>query len=391
MSEEKKDTMVNLMPTLRKINVPVGKLILDPNNPRFLEHDDNLTDESNFLDQGIDEETRNKMRKDAYQINELEKSIKTNGWLPVDQIFVRKLKDSDYYVVQEGNRRVTAIRNLLKNEPDLDGELRQSIESLNVMEIEDTSDPRTLQIQISYLLGVRHHGSLKKWSAFAQAHRIYVQYIRLSNQSDETFHWDNEVGEQIADALSIDQKRVEERLRVYRVMKQIDSQPKVQDVGGIKGEFYSLCWEVIQKRGKSKLPEYIRQDSDTMLLDEESLERMDNLCHFSTPERDGAPMRNPSEWRNFDKILQEDDDKRRAELIAEVEENKRTPSAVWAEREEELFKLRWETWLNKVLQIISRVQFGDDLESDEAKKAGRRLDELLVKLHTKASKEGKAE
>lgn len=373
---------VDLMPTLRKIKVPAGKLILDPNNPRFLEHDDNLTDESNFLDLGVIEDTREKMRADAYQIAQLEESILTNGWQPVDQIFVRKHQGTDYYVVQEGNRRVTAIRHLLNN-TDLPEELKQSIENLDVMEIVDDCDLKTLQIRISYLLGVRHHGSLKKWSAFAQASNMYEQYIGLANQTDETFQWDTDSAQQVANALSVDFKRVEQRIKVYRVMKQIDSLPEVQEIGGIKGQYYSLCEEVLLKGGKSKLAEYIVQDPVTMLLDDESLKRMDNLCHFSVTGRENAPMRNPSEWRKFDKILQDDDDDRRDQLIAEVEDDKIPPSDVWAKREVELYLPRWEIWLQKVSDILSRVQFGDDLESSDAKAAGKRLGILLSKLQEK--------
>ena len=376
---ESVNNIVDLMPTLQKVRVPAGKLILDPNNPRFLEHDDNLTHEDNFLDPGIVEETHNKMRKETYKINQLENSIVTNGWQPVDQIFVRKHQDTDYYIVQEGNRRVTAIRNLLKKS-DLDEEIKQSIENLDVMEIVSDCDSETLKIRISYLLGVRHHGSLKKWSAFAQAHNIYERYLSAAKQSDVTFQWNSDLAQLVANALSMDLNRIEQRLKVYCVMKQLDIA-----VGGMKARYYSLCEEVLLKGGKSKLPEYIQQDPVTFLLNEDSIERMDNLCHFSTPNRELAPIRNPSEWRKFDKILQELDEQRRAELIAEVEVIQRRPSDVWAERVAEIIVPRWETWLQEVSHILSRVQFGDDLESPEAKAVGQRLGELLDKLKEKIS------
>jgi len=168
-------------------------------------------------------------------------------------------------------------------------------------------------------------------------------------------------------------------------MKQIDSLVEVQEIGGIKGQYYSLCEEVLLKGGKSKLPEYIVQNPETMLLDDLSLKRMDNLCHFSVPGRESAPMRNPSEWRKFDKILQDDDDERRVQLIQEVEDDKISPSDVWAKREVELYLPRWEIWLQKVSDILSRVQFGDDLESSDAKEVGTRLGNLLAELQKKMS------
>ena len=58
------------------------------------------------------------------------------------------------------------------------------------------------------------------------------------------------------------------------------------------------------------------------------------------------------------------------------------------ERAAELYKPRWETWLREVHNILSRVQFGHDLESEEAIKVGQRLAALLSKLEAKISEGG---
>ncbi|GAI51013.1 unnamed protein product, partial [marine sediment metagenome] len=55
-------------------------------------------------------------------------------------------------------------------------------------------------------------------------------------------------------------------------------------------------------------------------------------------------------------------------MLEDVEVNKRHPSDVYAEREEELYKPRWDTWLKEVVLVLSRVRIGDDLDSDEAKR-----------------------
>ena len=381
MSAEATDTAVELMPTLQEVSASADSLILDPNNPRFLTQNDDRTEEDHFLDPGVIEATLEKMKQedDGYRIGELEKSILKNGWEPVDRIFVRRYRDTDYFVVLEGNRRVTAVRNLLKL-ADLDSELREKISTLKVMEVVDDCGPDLLYTRISYLLGVRHHGSLKQWSPFAQAHNIYERYLVLSGQSDESFQWCNDVGKQVADALSIDLDKVKERLTVYRVMKQIDDLSAVAAIGGMKARYYSICRAALLKSGKSKLPDYIKQDPVTMLLDDVSLERMDNVCHFSTAGREGAPMWTPPEWTKFDRILRDDDEQRRTEMIEQVEARKHRPSDVWAEREVELHRPRWETWLREVSLILAGVQFGDDLDSPEAKAVGTRLGKLLAEL-----------
>lgn len=375
-------TIADLMPTLKSVKVAASKLILDPNNPRFLTHDNDHTDESDFLDPGVSVETNRKMTNEDgsdYRIDGLKKSIRENGWVPVDRIFVRKYLDTDRYVVLEGNRRVTAIRQLL-DEADLHEDTRRSIDPLEVVEVVDDCGPEVLKTRISYLLGVRHHGSLKPWSPFAQAHNMYKRYLVISGQTDQTYQWDETRGEQVANALSLEIKRVKQRLQVYRVMQQIDQVEEVQAVDGIKARYYSICEEVLLKGGKSKLPEYIRQDGSTMLIDDESMGRMINLCHFDVSNREGAPIRNPTEWRKLDKILSDDDGSKVTAMLAEVEENKRHPSDVWAEREEERYKPRWDTWLREVSLLLGSVQFGHDLDSAEAKNAGKRLDNLLQAL-----------
>src|SRR5208337_4321087 len=119
-----------------------------------------------FLEQDLNGVTKGKLfpegkDTDLYRIEELANSIRQNGWLPVDSIFVRKLAHHDsFYVVLEGNRRVAAIRMLMKD-PDISTSLRKSLETVRVMEVLDSGSKAEVQKKITYLLGVRHHGSLK--------------------------------------------------------------------------------------------------------------------------------------------------------------------------------------------------------------------------------------
>jgi len=382
------EAIPTLKPTLRKIQVSASRLILYPNNPRFLTQDDDRIGEEHYLDPGVGESTSEKMlaADDAHRIRDLENSILKNGWEPVDQIFVTQYRDSDFYVVQEGNRRVAAVRRLLKR-PDVDSDIKKSIESLEVMEIVSDCGEDQMEVKISYLLGVRHHGALKQWTPFAQAHSMWGRYLRLAAATAESFQWNDTKGQQVADALSIDLQTVKRRLRVYRIMQQIDGLPDVKKVGGIRARYYSVCEEPLLKGGRSKLPEYIKQDTVTFLLDDQSLERIDKVCHFSAPGRDGAPIHNIPEWRHLDKILQDDDPQRCEDMLNDVEENKRHPSDVWAEREVELYLPRWDTWLKEVALILARVRLGDDLESEEAKAAAQRLANLLEGLDAQSVEE----
>jgi len=156
-------------------------------------------------------------------------------------MFVKRHSDNDHFIILEGNRRLSAIINILEDET-ADSSLKKELEHIGVMEVLDDGSPAELQRKISYLLGVRHHGSLVKWTPFAQAHNIYLRYTELSGQTSTSFQWDNNIGRQVADTLSIPLKSVEDRLRVYRTMEQLSNfKPIKNGEGSIKARYYSVC------------------------------------------------------------------------------------------------------------------------------------------------------
>ena len=99
---------------IRKNNVDIEDLLLDPNNPRFSRHTEDLIPEDKIADPKIQKDTFERMvRNREFAINELETSIKTRGFAPVDNIFIKSIKGTKKYLVVEGNRRVTAVKLLL--------------------------------------------------------------------------------------------------------------------------------------------------------------------------------------------------------------------------------------------------------------------------------------
>jgi len=376
--------MSNLVPTLIKRNVKVEKLILDPNNPRLITRSSDTCETSESIDRVI--QTHSKMCGDAgndpYRIKELENSIKMNGWWPIDFIFVKKLDDSGRFLVLEGNRRVTAIQNI-RNDENADKKIRDSLETIDVMEIVDNCSEEMLQKKITYLLGVRHHGSLKSWSPFAQANNIYQRYLELTGMNSENFIYEKETACVVGDALSIETKEVEKRLKVFRAMCQLGEMNDVKNSnGGMEDRYYSLC-EGVLISGSKELKKYINQDSCNFLLDQNSLYRFNNLCSFDKPGRAGAPIANPHEWRKFSNILKDENKDKKETMLKKVEVEKKKPSDVWAERAAELQTLQWDRWLNKVNSILKQITLADDLTSDSAKAVTVRLNRLIEFLEAK--------
>ena len=99
---------------LEKVTVEIDNLLLDPNNPRFADiSDDALNiDKSRFSEPAIQTAAYEKMTNPKFDTITLANSIATVGFVPVDNIVVVKLNETQYYVI-EGNRRTTAIKYLL--------------------------------------------------------------------------------------------------------------------------------------------------------------------------------------------------------------------------------------------------------------------------------------
>lgn len=374
-----------LVPTLRKLSVNPDNLILDPNNPRFGVPQSEKFAFDDYLAPGVQTKTGEKIRQQRFRIAEIERSIRTNGYIPVDYIFVRKYQDSDYYVVLEGNRRVTAIRNLLGRD-DLDDQRRLQLETIEVMEVlsQGMTDEQ-LQQQITYLLGVRHHGSLKQWSPFARARSVYHRYLELSSQTSDTFKYNTEMATRVADTLSVGLDQVKKDLQVYRAMAQVGDYEPVRNVNGMKDRYYSLFADALAGKGKKSVKTYLEQSADNFLLTDEAVERIDNLCQFSesSGERKGAPIRNPAEWGKLDKVLSNTDvtAETKAEWIRQIEDEHVEPSIIVAKREAELRQLEWHRWLKEVLNLVKEVP-AVELQGRDVAALIATLDSLMQKLST---------
>ncbi len=382
--------MTEYVPKLKSFFVDPRKLLLDPNNPRFVSSNEERIPDSRIADPAVISATASRMypsgkgESDQYRITELVHSITKNGWQPIDSIFVKSYGDQDCYLVLEGNRRVSAIQKLL-NDERLDKNLRNDLTEIEVMEVLGESDPEIFERQISYLLGVRHHGALKTWSPFAQARNIFECYMeRAKLGSEDDFFWDKNIGEEVADALSIrltGPRSVEERLSVFRAMLSVARLPGVGPEN-MKDHYYSLFSELLAKK-KQAIGKYIVQDNSSFSLTEESAQKMENLCRFSQPQRKDAPINNPTEWRPLNEILKDEEEDKRAENLERVESGEQ-PSVVWAQRSEELKKVEWAIWLDKVRAVFGRVLVNQiDPEDTDALETVKQLVDLLEKLDSK--------
>lgn len=157
------------MKGLKTIMISLDDLFLDPNNYRLRSNlDYEKIDESAEFQKSVQKRAFDLVIGDSkHKVSELLSSFKTNGFLKIDNILVRK-KDSKYIVV-EGNRRIAALKLLQRdnNNGISTGNLDSSIfekDGVECVEYEYDSDEKYL-----VLMGLKHVSGNKKWDTYNQA------------------------------------------------------------------------------------------------------------------------------------------------------------------------------------------------------------------------------
>jgi AAA15 family ATPase/GTPase len=153
----------------KPLKISLKKLFLDPNNYRFIDNEKwvEVADDK-IADDNVQRRTRSFIAgKNNVEIDDLLRSLKKNGYLPVDQIQVKELENGKGYVVKEGNRRITALK-----------ELQEEHIKSNDLGVFNTDIFEKIPVIVSrgvdeshfkILMGLKHISGNKKWPAVNQA------------------------------------------------------------------------------------------------------------------------------------------------------------------------------------------------------------------------------
>jgi hypothetical protein len=243
----------------RRSYLSLKSLFLDPNNYRFIDaetyvpvSDDQLTHaevqrRTNYLILG----------KNAENVRDLIDSFRKNGFLPVDQIQVRRIGDSGKFLVVEGNRRVATLKyieNRYLSEGFELGKLDPVIfTKLPVVSYQEADESHHL-----VLMALKHISGNKKWPAINQA-----QLVRKLHDDHQMLIDD------LCKSIGISKQEANSTLQT---MELIDLY-KASDYGDqFESEKYSIFREIIRNR---KIKTWIGWDADKkQILKPENLERL---------------------------------------------------------------------------------------------------------------------
>ncbi|CAM2069096.1 AAA family ATPase [Sulfidibacter corallicola] len=221
-------------------------LYLDPNNYRLINHPDfTEVQEADIQNGDVQRRTAKLLCGPKNQhIQDLLNSFKKNGYLPVDQIQIRRLP-SDGFVIVEGNRRIAALKHLEteRKEKGIElGELNPEIfQNVPVVIYEDSNELHHLT-----LMALKHISGNKKWAEWNQAKLLE----KLSNeyQLDE---------EEICSRIGISKVELRRSLRALSLCAQY----RDSDYGDqFQESLFSIFREAVRLQ---KLKEWLEWDDRT--------------------------------------------------------------------------------------------------------------------------------
>ena len=132
-----------------KVDVAPAQLLLDPNNYRF--HDlpgySVVRKTARYQERAVQEQALKLLRETtAFDFGSLKNFIRTNGYIPIEQIVVVPYDDDVHgkkrYIVIEGNRRAACLKTLLEESAaatvDLAPDIKKSIDEISVVVLKGT-------------------------------------------------------------------------------------------------------------------------------------------------------------------------------------------------------------------------------------------------------------
>lgn len=228
----------------KRITRHIDRLLLDPNNYRFIDSANyKFTPDLEADDLRVQQRTLNLITgKNEQNIQDLISSFKSNGFLDIEQIQVKAIGDK-YYLVLEGNRRTATLKYLweeYKKGNDV-GKLTESdFKSISLVEIID-EDP----VEHLITMGLHHISGKKRWNAVNEAQLVddLINKYQLSE-------------EDICDKLGISKHKLRRLIRTLSLVEQY----KLSDFGDqFESNMFTLFETVV---GNSKMKRWLGWDDN---------------------------------------------------------------------------------------------------------------------------------
>ncbi len=144
---------------LTEKTIKLEAVLVDPNNPRLDEMGFEEVPDDRIAEEDVQKEAIANMKRIG--LKDIIEKVKEFGFLPVDRVVIRPLKE-DKFVVLEGNRRISSLKGLVEDHArgrvNLNEEVLNSIEEFKVL-VYNGADKDVVWL----LQGLRHIKGVKDW------------------------------------------------------------------------------------------------------------------------------------------------------------------------------------------------------------------------------------
>ena len=158
---------------LIEAKIELNKIYLDPNNPRFKEFKYVDVPEKQIGNIEVQKNTEKRLLDDFF-VGKLVDNMMVNGFLPIDRVIVKEINENEF-VVLEGNRRICAAKQIMKDYQkdtvQIDEEIYETVKEINCLIYCGTERQPAWIFQ-----GLRHIIGIQQWPAYNKA-RLLVQLM----------------------------------------------------------------------------------------------------------------------------------------------------------------------------------------------------------------------
>ena len=210
-----------------KHSVHPDQLLLDPNNYRFhdLKQYKVVKLRGRYSEHGVQSRAQSLLEETpTFDLGSLKDSIRTNGYIPIEQIvvtpFVSTEESGPKFLVIEGNRRIAAIKSLLKENKAGSVDLSESVNStLNPIEVvELIGQEEEINAYTRTLMAIRHVSGVRQWGPYQQAKLV----VELFEEEGATLG-------SVAQQIGITSREVARRYRASKALAQMEIDEEFSD------------------------------------------------------------------------------------------------------------------------------------------------------------------
>ena len=354
----------------------ISDLLLWHNNPRLIEEFGE--ERSMNVIESCQDEIADRLKNEG-NINDLIKSILSNGWLGYDPILVATIENGTKYVVLEGNRRVTALKTITKraqdglltkqddiefDEEDIDIQIKK--EGIEVFNAGDFATfPEDREKLVKKILNIRHIISQTPWPLHRKAFQVFKDYMEVLatqdssvlNTNPKSFYLKNEIVTVLSHNMGEKEGEIRKYLYIHRLRTQLDE--ALNDLGS---EFPKDKTSYIEEfLSKPDLRRRYAFDAENGTIS--SGEYTERFCKVffeypgNVPPVKAATSGDAS-LRDYAFIVKKDPTDNE-EFINMIEEKQMIPSKIKSRVVHRLGEFALEEGLEDILSMIEKIKLGD--------------------------------